>query len=126
MKKVSLLYNAFTLLILCLNIILLFSLIYILLDIMHVGQIVEHHGFLFEGESLADQVAKTIYFSAITLLSVGYGDITPIGWSRVVAILEALVGYLLPAVITVQYLRLFPSAIERFFHFIKPTDKKNK
>jgi potassium channel LctB len=93
---------------------------------MDVGQIVEHHGFLFEGESWAEQVAKTIYFSAITLLSVGYGDITPIGWSRMVAILEALVGYLLPAVITVQYLRLFPSAIERFFHFIKPTDKKNK
>ncbi len=37
------------------------------------------------------------YFSAVTLLSVGYGDITPIGIGRWISIIEALVGYLLPA-----------------------------
>lgn len=38
------------------------------------------------------------YFSAVTLLSVGYGDITPVGLGRWISIIEALVGYLLPAV----------------------------
>ncbi|WP_349409506.1 ion channel [Pseudalkalibacillus sp. SCS-8] len=37
------------------------------------------------------------YFSAVTLLSVGYGDITPVGLGRWISIIEALVGYLLPA-----------------------------
>lgn len=37
------------------------------------------------------------YFSAVTLLSVGYGDITPVGLGRWLSIIEALVGYLLPA-----------------------------
>jgi potassium channel LctB len=38
-----------------------------------------------------------MYFSAITLLSVGYGDITPVGIGRWIAIIEALVGYTMPA-----------------------------
>ncbi len=37
------------------------------------------------------------YFSAVTLLSVGYGDITPVGLGRWISVIEALVGYLLPA-----------------------------
>lgn len=38
-----------------------------------------------------------IYFSAVTLFSLGYGDVVPIGVGRWLAILEALIGYLLPA-----------------------------
>ncbi|MFX3623305.1 MAG: ion channel [Ectobacillus sp.] len=38
-----------------------------------------------------------MYFSAITLMSVGYGDITPVGIGRWIAIVEALVGYTMPA-----------------------------
>ncbi|WP_270182614.1 ion channel [Alkalihalobacillus sp. CinArs1] len=43
------------------------------------------------------RVQSVLYFSAVTLLSVGYGDITPIGVGRWIAILEALIGYLMPA-----------------------------
>ncbi|KFN01130.1 two pore domain potassium channel family protein [Bacillus clarus] len=43
-----------------------------------------------------------LYFSAVTLLSVGYGDITPIGIGRWIAIVEALIGYTLPFAFVVR------------------------
>ncbi|WP_165999573.1 ion channel [Bacillus sp. Cs-700] len=43
------------------------------------------------------RVQSVLYFSAVTLLSVGYGDLTPIGLGRWIAIIEALIGYLMPA-----------------------------
>ncbi|WP_347552455.1 ion channel [Pseudalkalibacillus hwajinpoensis] len=43
------------------------------------------------------KIQSVLYFSAVTLLSVGYGDLTPIGIGRWIAILEALIGYLMPA-----------------------------
>ena len=53
-----------------------------------------------DGESLNAHsfqlVEVCLYFSAVTLLSVGYGDISPIGIGRWIAIAEALIGYTLP------------------------------
>ncbi|MFP3441162.1 potassium channel family protein, partial [Pantoea sp. SIMBA_133] len=43
------------------------------------------------------RIQTVLYFSAVTLLSVGYGDVTPIGIGRWIAIIEALIGYLMPA-----------------------------
>ncbi|QHA90429.1 two pore domain potassium channel family protein [Bacillus sp. N1-1] len=43
------------------------------------------------------RIQAVLYFSAVTLLSVGYGDLTPIGIGRWIAIIEALIGYLMPA-----------------------------
>lgn len=110
MRRAELFLRSLALLMLCGNIIVCFTVIYILLDILDLGRIVEHHTVLFNsGPAWFEQLARTLYFSAITLFSVGYGDITPFGWSRVVAIFEATVGYILPAVITVQYLRFLPA-----------------
>ncbi|WP_223703463.1 potassium channel family protein [Sutcliffiella deserti] len=44
----------------------------------------------------------SVYFSAITILTVGYGDITPIGIGRVIAMTEALIGYVMPAAFVVR------------------------
>jgi potassium channel LctB len=44
----------------------------------------------------------SMYFSAVTLLSVGYGDIAPIGIGRWIAVVEALIGYTLPAAFVVR------------------------
>ncbi|HHY72017.1 MAG TPA: two pore domain potassium channel family protein [Bacillus bacterium] len=38
-----------------------------------------------------------MYFSGVTLFSLGYGDVVPIGIGRGFAMVEALIGYLLPA-----------------------------
>jgi len=46
-----------------------------------------------------------LYFSAITLLSVGYGDIVPVGLGRWVAMIEALIGYTMPAAFVLQVFR---------------------
>lgn len=48
-----------------------------------------------EGETTS--IIDIIYFSAITMLSVGYGDIVPVGMGRIFAIVQALIGFLLPA-----------------------------
>jgi potassium channel LctB len=41
-------------------------------------------------------IEACIYFSSTTVLSVGYGDIVPVGAGRWIAALQALIGYLLP------------------------------
>lgn len=40
--------------------------------------------------------AHSFYFSGVTLMTIGYGDITPIGWGRLLALLQSLIGYILP------------------------------
>ena len=43
-----------------------------------------------------DQMETAFYFSAMTMFSVGYGDISPIGIGRIIAIIQAFIGYTLP------------------------------
>jgi potassium channel LctB len=44
----------------------------------------------------------SLYLSGMTLLSVGYGDVTPMGIGRWIAIIEALLGYIMPAVLVAR------------------------
>lgn len=44
----------------------------------------------------------SLYLSAITLFSVGYGDVVPIGIGRPLVIIEALLGYTIPAAFVVR------------------------
>lgn len=71
--------------------------------------ILQINGFpvLVEGEQLVEGaflqlVNSSMYFSAVTILSVGYGDLTPIGIGRWISIIEALLGFLLPAAFVVR------------------------
>ncbi|WP_182201715.1 potassium channel family protein [Paraliobacillus salinarum] len=50
-----------------------------------------------KGLNRIEAFAHSFYFSGVTLMTVGYGDITPIGWGRIIALIEALIGYILPA-----------------------------
>ncbi|PLR79717.1 transporter [Bacillus canaveralius] len=43
------------------------------------------------------RLETSLYFSAMTLFSVGYGDVFPIGIGRMIAVIEALIGYTIPA-----------------------------
>lgn len=38
-----------------------------------------------------------LYFSGVTLLSVGYGDLVPVGVTRIFSLIEASLGLLLPS-----------------------------
>jgi potassium channel LctB len=58
--------------------------------------------------SLQRYFLDCLYFSVVTLFTVGYGDIIPIGLGRVVAILEVMLGYALSAALVLswaQYMR---------------------
>jgi potassium channel LctB len=58
-------------------------------------------GNAYVGGKVTHMIEDIIYFSAVTLLSVGYGDLVPVGIGRFIAIVQALFGYLLPAAFVV-------------------------
>lgn len=72
-----------------------FALIYLLFDIE--GYPIVRDGLLNEGDGFLMKMESSFYFSAMTLFSVGYGDIYPIGIGRMIAVFEALIGYTIPA-----------------------------
>lgn len=75
-----------------LTIILGFGLIYILFNLIGTPLIKEVN------PHPASNIFETsFYFSAMTLFSVGNGDVLPQGVGRVIAVIQALIGYTLPA-----------------------------
>jgi potassium channel LctB len=96
------LYKMTVFLMLYLNLLLTFAVIYILVDIADLGYLQDHYASDAHQEQPLDYLTRSLYFSAITLLSVGYGDVTPFGLARAFAMAEAIIGYLLPAIIVLQ------------------------
>lgn len=105
-RKKIVIYNLLSLFILYLNIVIIFSILYMFLDYYQIGYIVDHYSTSVHQEQWLDRFTRSVYFSAITLMSVGYGDITPFGWSKAIAIIEAMVGYILPTALVIKYLLL--------------------
>jgi potassium channel LctB len=92
--------NLIFLFMLYVNVLVGFGLVYTIFQMKGTPVIVEN-GVQVVGNFL-EVLGTAMYFSAITLLSVGYGDITPIGLGRFFAILEALIGYIIPAAFVVR------------------------
>lgn len=72
-----------------------FALIFLLFDMQ--GYPIVRDGFITEGDGFWMRLESSFYFSAMTLFSVGYGDIYPMGVGRMIAVFEALIGYTIPA-----------------------------
>jgi potassium channel LctB len=72
-----------------------FGLIYILLETKGHQVLIEQYPT--PTGDFVERLGTYIYFSAVTLFSVGYGDIAPIGIGRMIAMVEALIGYTIPA-----------------------------
>lgn len=49
-----------------------------------------------DGKPADQSFMNLLYFSGVTILSVGYGDLIPVGSLRFFALLEAAIGVLLP------------------------------
>ncbi|MEH6906127.1 ion channel [Neobacillus drentensis] len=75
-----------------LTVIIGFGLIYLLFELIGMPLLREvntqDHQNIFE---------TSFYFSAMTLFSVGNGDVIPHGLGRIITVTEALIGYTLPA-----------------------------
>ncbi len=75
-----------------LTVIIGFGLIYLLFELIGMPLLREvnnqDHQNIFE---------TSFYFSAMTLFSVGNGDVIPHGLGRIITVIEALIGYTLPA-----------------------------
>ena len=77
-----------------------FSLIYLLFEL-------QNHSVLIDNDKRVSgdffqQLQTTLYFSAMTMFSVGYGDISPIGMGRIVATIQAFIGYSLPVAFVIR------------------------
>lgn len=72
-----------------------FGLLYYLLDLKGIWVLSDVS--MRPSTSSYERMSTSMYFSAITLFSVGYGDIAPVGVGRAIAVLEALIGYTIPA-----------------------------
>lgn len=90
-----------TLFVIYIIVILGFGLIYFILSFQ--GIVLVENGELRQ-VSVLGSIIHSVYFSGVTLLTIGYGDITPIGIGRLIAVVEALIGYVLP---TAFIMRLF-------------------
>ncbi|HLS60791.1 MAG TPA: potassium channel family protein [Virgibacillus sp.] len=83
----------YTLLVIYTIVMLGFGLIYFILSFE--GILLVEHGELRQ-VSILGSLIHSFYFSGVTLLTIGYGDIIPIGIGRFIALIEALIGYVLP------------------------------
>ncbi|CEH28519.1 potassium channel family protein [Aneurinibacillus migulanus] len=99
-------HNFLVLFLLYMNLVLSFGLIYCLIEWSGWGFILDHYASYAHQQQWHDRITRSFYFSAITLLSVGYGDLSPFGLARGVAILEAMIGYVLPAALVIRYFTL--------------------
>jgi hypothetical protein len=78
-----------------------FSLVYLLLPVIKMGDIVNSVGAT-DGMSY---IQTCFYHSAITFLTIGYGDFYPVGISRGVSIIEGWMGLFLMSYFTVAFVR---------------------
>lgn len=83
----------YTLLIIYSIVIIGFGLIYFILSFQ--GVVLVEHGELRQ-VNVIGSIIHSFYFSGVTLLTIGYGDIVPIGVGRFIALVQALIGYILP------------------------------
>lgn len=58
-----------------------------------------------EGKDGGENFLDYLYFSGVTILSIGYGDLVPVGKARFFAVIQAAIGFLLPTAFFIRVLR---------------------
>lgn len=103
-RKLGLAYEVFyTLMIIYTTVIIGFGLLYFAFSF--------HDLILIENEqqeaiSIFELWWKSLYFSGVTMLTIGYGDISPLGIGRAFALLQALIGFILPTAFVLKVVHL--------------------
>ena len=83
----------YTLFMIYIIVLLGFGCIYFLLSLEYV--VLLEHNEIQDGSS-GQTLLRSIYFSGVTLLTIGYGDISTVRIGRVIAFFQALISYILP------------------------------
>lgn len=76
-----------------------FGLIYFILSFQ--GIILVEQG-KYDQVNVLGSLIHSFYFSGVTLLTIGYGDIVPIGIGRLIVLIQALIGYVLPTAFMIR------------------------
>lgn len=58
-----------------------------------------------QSDPIRGALHNSLYFSYTTYTTLGYGDMTPVGWCRVVAMIEAMTGYIFMAYVAALFIR---------------------
>ncbi len=72
------------------------------------------------------KITDTIYFSFITATSTGFGDIIPMGFFKIIAVLEVTLGLLLLAVVTSKLVSIKQDIILEELYEMSFTEKINR
>ncbi|WP_425278633.1 ion channel [Defluviitalea saccharophila] len=115
-RKTMMIYNILFLCFLYISVASIFSLMYIVSDLLNLGCIVDHYSSSLHQHQFLDLFTRSFYFSITTLFSVGYGDLTPFGISKGIAIIESLIGYVLPYAIVINYILYNPKFFRKNSH----------
>lgn len=86
-----------------------FALIYF--SLTYHGIVLIQHSTIVEASGI-ESFIQSIYFSGVTLLTVGYGDVIPIGIGRIIALIQAMIGHLLPAAFVFRLIMTRPKENE--------------
>ncbi|MBO1001508.1 ion channel [Pseudogracilibacillus auburnensis] len=102
--KISLSFEVFyTLIVIYCIVIIGFGLIYFVLSFYELTLVENVKD---SDSSTSSLLLRSFYFSGVTLLTIGYGDITPLGFGRFVAIIQALIGFILPTAFVLKLVHL--------------------
>lgn len=103
-EKTSISFEVFyTLIIIYCIVIIGFGFIYFILSLYEIT-LVEN---VKDGSStIISLLLRCFYFSGVTMLTIGYGDITPLGIGRFIAIMQALIGFVLPTAFVLKLVHL--------------------
>lgn len=112
-RKKVILYNMIVLFNLYFLIATAFSVIYIALEFAELGFIIDHYSSIAHQKQFIDIITRSLYFSFITLFAIGYGDMTPFGLSKAVSMVQALMGFILPYAIILNYVIYKPKFIKK-------------
>ncbi|NLK98034.1 MAG: two pore domain potassium channel family protein [Epulopiscium sp.] len=115
-RKTMMIYNILFLCFLYISVASIFSLMYIVSDFLNLGCIIDHYSSSLHQHQFLDLFTRSFYFSITTLFSVGYGDLTPFGISKGIAIIESLIGYVLPYAIVINYILYNPKFFRKNLH----------
>jgi hypothetical protein len=88
------------------NVLITFSLIYLLLDIFQLGPLINRFSINEPTILVSEKILNSLHLSAKTLFSDSYSYVIPFGWSKVVVFIEGTIGFMLPAFFMLRFLSL--------------------